>query len=203
MGKWSYSNGELTPEHYRIVNMVKELSDEDLYLQWMRASISGRPEDYFIHYYSGISGDGWACADNSSDTRADKVPFLMSIDRRDFLGGDPEIMQKWNRRICLAAHLLGVKPYVVEKLDSADAIHDSATKVIPTGFGITSLNHPDLEASLSSNSAMAQNRELDTREILDIMRESCMMIFEFPEDIIFRSSEEHLKLFVKKIRETR
>lgn len=204
MGKWSYRNGELTPEHDQVVNMVMALSDEDLYLQWMQASIPSSPEHYFIHYYSGISGDGWACADNSSDNRVGKVPFRMWVDRRDFIGGDPHVMQKWDRRICLAAHLLGVKPFVVEKLDDAPTAPaaDSATKVIPTGFGITSLICADPETFLSGGSATMQNRELGVTEILSAMRESNLRVFDCTDDFIIRGTEEQLKLFVKKIRET-
>ena len=132
MGKWSYSHGELTEMHNRVVEETKSLENEVLTREH---DLIGNPElhDMGLQLYYGSSGDGWACIDNSSDQTPDKVPFMMHVPRGDL--NNPARLDRWRQRATIAAHRLGVKrrPFVV-KGDHVDMPAPEASEFRTTGF---------------------------------------------------------------------
>lgn len=95
MGKWCFSGIELSPEIKRISAELATLSEREVNARWINAG-SLTIDQLNLSWYSGISGDGWACIDNS----AGEKNFQMWANRGDYLYYSADRMM-WERKACI------------------------------------------------------------------------------------------------------
>lgn len=103
-----------TDNYRELEDRVCSLSKEEVKAQW-EALGSPKLVDYGLAVYSGISGDGWVCIDNSNSDHNKKHPLQMFCDRTDYLvsrnSNDQEkstVFHHWEQRACLLAHSLNI-----------------------------------------------------------------------------------------------
>lgn len=97
MGKWCFMNVKLPSDLYERKVALTKLSEMELEQRWVAAG-SPTMEQHGLSWYSGVSGDGWACIDNSAGAK----DFQMFADRQDFLHNTPRRLY-WERLACTLA----------------------------------------------------------------------------------------------------
>ena len=107
MGKWSFINVTLSDKFKEELDKVHEMSDNAVNEEWRSL---GCPilANYGLDWYAGVSGDGWACIDNSASPDKETNPFQMFCNKEDITGHDMIRFWRLSRRACILAARMGI-----------------------------------------------------------------------------------------------
>jgi hypothetical protein len=95
MGKWTTF---ILPANFDIVlQRLKTLSSDEINKQW-EANNCPTLQQFGLSWYSGISGNGWACIDDSTSTKV----FQLFVPRQDYVSSESKCLY-WEKLACLLA----------------------------------------------------------------------------------------------------
>lgn len=124
MGKWSFTDVTFSKEHDDIVEQVKQMPIEEVIREvgavFKRSDIETMLSSFGLSCYSGSSGDGWACIDNSAASHYDykKQPLRWWVDYNDV--GNERARLEHAHRACLVAMRLGIQNFLQHVIQLAD-----------------------------------------------------------------------------------